>query len=160
VNLLDNIVKIRGNGESWKNRMQKLDDLDTTLDVDVISHEIAEQLADLSMADWEKLRTQILVIYDRSLNDVGNRIDIRSMRLLTASIIPSYISSDTPAARGAFILRFITPFIQINVAVDKARTQQAQIAARAKVAPVTVAIQQGENIVRAGDVVTPVILEN
>ena len=158
VNLLDNIEKIRTNGESWKNRMQKLDDLDTTLDVELISRQTAQQLADLSVADWEKLRTQILVIYDRSLNDVGNRIDARSMQLLTESIIPSYISN-TPSDRGALISRFITPFIQINVAVDKARTQQAQITARAKVAPVTVAIQQGENIVRAGDVVTPVILE-
>ena len=159
VNLLDNIEKIRTNGESWKNRMQKLDDLDTTLDVELISRQTAQQLTDLSVADWEKLRTQILVIYDRSLNDVGNRIDVRSMQLLTESIIPSYISATTPATRGALILRFITPFIQINVAVDDARTQQAQTAALAKVAPVTVAIQQGENIVRAGDVVTPVILE-
>lgn len=159
VNLLDNIEKIRTNGEPWKNRMQKLDDLDTTLDVDLISRQIAQQLADLSVADWEKLRTQILVIYDRSLNDVGNRIDGHSMQVLTESIIPSYISGNTPADRSALILRFITPFIQINVAVDTVRTQQAQMAARAKVAPVTVAIQQGENIVRAGDVVTPVILE-
>lgn len=159
VNLLDSIEKIRGNGEPWKNRMQKLDELDMMLDVDVISHEIAQQLADLPVAEWEKLRTQILVIYDRSLNDVGNRIDARSMQLLTTSIIPAYIISGTPAARGALILRFITPFIQINVAVDNARTQQAQSAARAEVAPVTVAIQQGENIVRAGDVVTPIILE-
>ena len=158
VNLLDNIEKIRTNGESWKNRMQMIEAIDTTLDVDLISRPIAQQLTDLSVADWEKLRTQILVIYDRSLNDVGNRIDARSMQLLTESIIPSYISN-TPSDRGALILRFITPFIQINVAVDKARTQQAQITARAKVAPVTVAIQQGENIVRAGDVVTPVILE-
>jgi len=158
VNLLDNIEKIRTNGESWKNRMQMIEAIDTTLDVDLISRPIAQQLTDLSVADWEKLRTQILVIYDRSLNDVGNRIDVRSMQLLTESIIPSYISN-TPSDRGALISRFITPFIQINVAVDKARTQQAQIAARAKVAPVTVAIQQGENIVRAGDVVTPVILE-
>ena len=158
VNLLDNIEKIRTNGESWKNRMQMIEAIDTTLDVDLISRPIAQQLTDLSVADWEKLRTQILVIYDRSLNDVGNRIDARSMQLLTESIIPSYISN-TPSDRGALISRFITPFIQINVAVDKARTQQAQITARAKVAPVTVAIQQGENIVRAGDVVTPVILE-
>jgi putative nucleotidyltransferase with HDIG domain len=138
--------------------MQMIEAIDTTLDVDLISRPIAQQLTDLSVADWEKLRTQILVIYDRSLNDVGNRIDVRSMQLLTESIIPSYISN-TPSDRGALISRFITPFIQINVAVDKARTQQAQITARAKVAPVTVAIQQGENIVRAGDVVTPVILE-
>lgn len=158
VNLLDNIEKIRTNGESWKNRMQMIEAIDTTLDVDLISRPIAQQLTDLSVADWEKLRTQILVIYDRALNDVGNRIDVRSMQLLTESIIPSYISN-TPSDRGALISRFITPFIQINVAVDKARTQQAQITARAKVAPVTVAIQQGENIVRAGDVVTPVILE-
>lgn len=158
VNLLDNIEKIRTNGESWKNRMQMIEASDTTLDVDLISRPIAQQLTDLSVSDWEKLRTQILVIYDRALNDVGNRIDVRSMQLLTESIIPSYISN-TPSDRGALISRFITPFIQINVAVDKARTQQAQITARAKVAPVTVAIQQGENIVRAGDVVTPVILE-
>jgi len=158
VNLLDNIEKIRTNGETWKNRMQMIEAIDTTLDVDLISRPIAQQLTDLSVADWDKLRTQILVIYDRSLNDVGNRIDVRSMQLLTESIIPSYISN-TPSDRGALISRFITPFVQINVAVDKARTQQAQITARAKVAPVTVAIQQGENIVRAGDVVTPVILE-
>lgn len=158
VNLLDNIEKIRTNGESWKNRMLMIEAIDTTLDVDLISRPIAQQLTDLSVTDWEKLRTQILVIYDRALNDVGNRIDVRSMQLLTESIIPSYISN-TSSDRGALISRFITPFIQINVAVDKARTQQAQISARAKVAPVTVAIQQGENIVRAGDVVTPVILE-
>lgn len=158
VNLLDTIEKIRGNGESWKNRMQMIDDLDTSLDVDLISRQIAQQLTDLSMTNWEELRTQILVIYDRSLSDVGNRIDVRSMQLLTESIVPAYIGN-TPSDRGALISRFVIPFIQINVAFDEARTQQAQIAARAKVVPVTVAIQQGENVVRAGDVVTPVIFE-
>lgn len=159
VNLLDEIERVRNSRDPWKTRVEHIDALDNDLDVALIPFETARKLADLPNSKWERLRTQILVIYDRALSDVGSRIDMRVLQSLRDSVIPSYIDSSIDADTRELILRFLTPFVQVNLTIDQDATLQAQTEARAKVTPVTVAIQQGENIVRAGDVITPLIQE-
>lgn len=160
VTLLDEIEQVRNSRDPWKNRVENIDILDdNTLEVAIIPFETARWLADLPNSKWDRLRTQILTIYDQAMIDVGNRIDVKVLQNLRESTIPNYIDTDADDITRDVILRFITPYVQINLTVDEEATQQAQADARAKVPPVTVSIQQGENIVRAGDVITPLIQE-
>lgn len=159
VDLLDGIENVRNSRDPWKTRVENIDALDTNLDVALIPFATARWLADLPNSKWDKLRTQILVIYDRALSDVGSRIDVQVLQTLRESTIPSYIDASVDETTRDVMLRFITPFVQVNLTVDIDATRKAQADARTKVTPVTVAIQQGENIVRVGDVITPLIQE-
>ncbi|MFN5343212.1 MAG: HD family phosphohydrolase [Roseiflexaceae bacterium] len=160
VTLLDSIEQVRNSRDPWKNRVENIDALDeNTLEVALIPFETARWLADLPNSKWDKLRTQILTIYDQSMIDVGNRIDVKVVQTLRESTIPNYIDTAADDATRDVILRFITPYVQVNLTIDEEATLQAQADARARVTPVTVSIQQGENIVRAGDVITPLIQE-
>lgn len=160
VTLLDAIEQARNSRQPWKTRVEMIDALDdATLEVALIPFETARWLADLPNSKWDKLRTQILTIFDQAMIDVNNRIDAQVLQNLRESLNTNYIDKNTDDVTRAIILRFITPYLQVNLTVDAGATQQAQADARAKVTPVTVAIQQGESIVRAGDVITPLIQE-
>ena len=157
--LLSEISDIRNQGGTWRSRMERIDALDAALDVDLVPRPIAQQLTDMSESDWVRLSGQILAIHDQAIRDVDNYLDAENIERLNTEIIPTYISVTTDPAVRELILRFIQPFLQTNVDIDVAKTAAAQDAARAQVSPVTIAVQQGESIVRVGDVVSLITYE-
>jgi hypothetical protein len=125
----------------------------------VISPELAAQIARLNDEQWENVRRQSLDLYDRALTENNYALnDQRIAELRSLSLQYWAALNDDPVERELIVL-FSGSFLRANLVRDDEATAARKQAARDAVQPVEVTIQQGESVVRQGDVVTPDVEE-
>ncbi|HJZ49269.1 MAG TPA: HDIG domain-containing protein [Roseiflexaceae bacterium] len=125
----------------------------------VISPSLAAQLIRLAPEAWMHVRQETLNLYDRAMGDHNYELRDQDMTELRERSLPYWASLAARGEQRDLILLLSSAFIRPNRIVDEPATQQRKQALRDAVQPVKVTVLQGENIVHAGDIVTPAIQE-
>jgi putative nucleotidyltransferase with HDIG domain len=125
----------------------------------VISPELAAVIERFSDEEWNNVRLRSLNMYDRALNQYNYVLDADAVAELRTSLLPYWSSQLAGDNQQKLILLFVSSFIKPNSVLDAEATRARKQATRDAVAPVVVRIQQGESIVRQGEIVTLEIFE-
>jgi putative nucleotidyltransferase with HDIG domain len=129
---------------------------DSTL---AISPTLATRLIRLNDDQWQVVSRGALDLYDRAVRENNYVISDQDLANLRRTSLPYWASLYERGEPRELILLFANAFLKANRVVDEQATAQRRQQARAAVAPVTVTILEGENIVREGDVITPAVEE-
>src|SRR5262245_17419399 len=124
-----------------------------------ISPELAVAILRLSDEEWNNVRLQSLALYDRAFTEHNYVLNADAVTELRMSLLPYWSSQLAEGQQQRLMLLFASSFIKPNSVLDAEATRARKQASRDAVAPVMVRIQQGESIVRQGEIVTPETLE-
>lgn len=116
-----------------------------------LSAEAATNVLALSGADWQQTATELPIALDRLLRDEIRQTDIPSVQRR----VPSALSTDLSDPATAAAAELVSALLRPNSYPNPERTREMREAARAAIAPLTVTIERGETVLRAGDVATP-----
>ena len=136
-------------------RREKLVSLPLPNSTLVISPALAAQLTRLAPDAWKQVRQETLDLYDRAMSEYNYELNDQGLAELRERSMPYWASLVVRGEQRDLILLFSSAFIRPNQIVDEPATQQRKHALSDAVKPVKVTVLQGENIVHAGDIVTP-----
>lgn len=112
-------------------------------------------VAALSPAQWQTLREESRRVLTQALNDRIPPAGVNQMR----DRVGQWVNLDMPAAHVAIILERVRGLIQPTMVVDEAATAEARQRAVAAVTAPTITVEQGTELVRAGQVLKTADLE-
>ena len=117
----------------------------------LLSSEAAERLLALSDEEWAQVDVAMPQAVDRLLRD-----EIRAEDLATAQRrVPSTLEADLTESAAVAAAELVRPLILPNSFLNVERTQTMRESASADVSPQTASVEQGEIILRAGDIASP-----
>ncbi len=125
----------------------------------VISQELAVAIVRLTDEQWDTIRQQSLSLYDRAISTNDYALTDEAVAELRERSLPYWSSQIAKGQAQNMISLFASSFLKANSVLDVEGTQKRKQAARDAAQPVTVQIQQGESIVRQGEIVTPEMQE-
>ncbi len=116
-----------------------------------LTGEAAERLLALNADEWMQVAAEAPQAVDRLLRD-----EIRPEDLPTAQRrVPSTLAADLSEEGATAAADLVRPLIRPNSFLNVERTQAMRESASAAVSPQTVTVEQGEIILRAGDIASP-----
>ncbi|MDP9270518.1 MAG: HDIG domain-containing protein [Chloroflexota bacterium] len=113
------------------------------------------QLAGLSTEQWQALAAAARAALAQTQAGSIREEDLAAVRVQLHNAVTSDLGEDARQLAGDLAASFVAP----NERYSQTLTDQARQAARNAVAPVVVPVQQGETIVRTGDLITAAQLE-
>jgi cyclic-di-AMP phosphodiesterase PgpH len=113
------------------------------------------QLARLSTEQWQALAAAARAALAQTQAGSVREEDLAAVRVQLHNAVTSDLGEDARQLAGDLAASFVAP----NERYSQTLTDQARQAARNAVAPVVVPVQQGETIVRTGDLITAAQLE-
>lgn len=120
-----------------------------------LSAEVAVGILSLGAEEWQAVEREVPLALDRVMRD-----EIRESNLpLIARRVPIVISDALSEPATEVAIPLVQLLIRPNSSVNQARTEELRAAAREAVPPQLVTLEQGEIIVRAGDVASAEIAE-
>ncbi len=145
--VLDLITRVRADPEATL--AQKTDSLLAIEDLN-LSAEVAVGILSLADEEWQAVARETPLALDRVMRD-----EIREGNLpLILRRVPMIISDGLSETASDVAVPLVQHLITPNSTVNSERTAQLRDAARAAAPPQPVTLEQGEIIVRAGDVAT------
>ena len=157
---LQTITRLRSDPTfSNAEKQEKLVSLPLPTSTLVISPQLALQIIRMSEADWAMVDVQALAVYDRAMSAYDYELNDADVRTLRERSMPYWGSLVARGAAQQLIVLFSSAFIQPNQLLDDAATRARKQSLRDQVKPVMVSVQEGENIIHAGDIVTPAVRE-
>lgn len=115
-----------------------------------VTPEGAAALVGAAPGAWLSIEAEVLRLVDSSMRARISSLELAAVR----GGLESRVSPTVPASYIAAVAQMAGGFIRPNVVLDQEATGQARKAAREAVAPVRVALEKGETIIRDGEVVT------
>ncbi|NDE76196.1 MAG: hypothetical protein EB039_09080, partial [Proteobacteria bacterium] len=115
------------------------------------SSEAVDAIMSMDDADWRVTVGEALRVLDENVRE---RLRAEQIAERRASII-AQISAQLTEPQQVILTDIMTLYLRPNVLVNDVETERVRKEARDRVAPVSVTIEPGEVIVRAGDVITP-----
>ncbi|RLT56276.1 MAG: HDIG domain-containing protein, partial [Chloroflexi bacterium] len=115
------------------------------------SGEAVEAIMSMDDVDWRVTVGEALRVLDENVRE---RLRAEQIAERRASII-AQISAQLTEPQQVILTDIMTLYLRPNVLVNDVETERVRKEARDRVAPVSVTIEPGEVIVRAGDVITP-----
>ncbi len=108
------------------------------------------QLLTLSTEDWQSVQKQVSLVVERMLTQgIAEGVPRELLEVAAAS----HIQNTVPPETVALAQRLITTVLEPNLIKDPERTREKAEAAAEQVRAVTIAVQEGEIIVRAGEAI-------
>jgi putative nucleotidyltransferase with HDIG domain len=123
---------------------------DLTVPTEVISRALA-----LPDDAWERVAREIPLVIDRAMREEIRETQLPAVQRVIPALVSLDLSEEESEIAGAFASALIRPNTFLNVEKTNAERQ----AARERVEPVFNSYEQGEIIVRTGEVITPLALE-
>lgn len=159
-NALQTITQVRSDPTlTTTEKREKLVSLPLPSSTLAISQALALQIMRLPDTDWTTARDRVLAVYDRAMNTYDYELTEDAVNDLRVRSIPYWSSQIGNADVQQLVLVFSQAFLRPNRLLDEAATRANKQALREQVQPVMVTVQEGENIVHAGDIVTPATQE-
>jgi cyclic-di-AMP phosphodiesterase PgpH len=156
--LLQTITQIRADPSLDSNsRRDKLISLPNS--TVVISPPLATAIARLNDDQWDTVRLQSLTVYDQAVGRYEYALNDQAVAELRERSLPYWTAQVATGEQQKMILLFVSSFVKANNFLNEDATKQRKQAARDAIQPVMVQIQQGESIVRQGEIITPDIQE-
>jgi putative nucleotidyltransferase with HDIG domain len=146
--VLDAISEVRGDDQATlaekTDRLLEIEDLD-------LSAEVAVGILSLSEEEWQSVIREAPIALDRVMRD-----EIRENNLpLIARRVPMLVSDTLSQPASEVAIPLVQHLIRPNSTINVERTNELRAAARAAIPPQPATLEQGEIIIRAGDVATP-----
>lgn len=158
--LLDTITQIRNDpGATMTVKRDKLEQLPLPNSTLVLSSAMAATIIRLTDEEWATVRQQSLNLYDRAMGEHEYELSDQDIARLRERSLPYWSSVIGARHQQELVRMFSSSFLKPNRLLDEEATRRRKEQARNSVAPVLVQIQQGEIIVRAGEIITPDIQE-
>lgn len=125
-----------------------------------ITPAMAQALVALDTVSWLTLQQTSLRLIDRAMDEYGYELDEQAITNLRERALPYWMNTETltPTQRE-LALFFTTSFLRINRILDEAATAERRRKAGSEVEDVKIQVQEGESIVRAGEIVGPEAIE-
>ncbi len=111
--------------------------------------------ASLTPLQWQSLREESRRVLTQALNEGIPSAGVNQMR----DRVGQWVNLDMPAAHVAIILDRVRGLIQPTTVVDEARTAEARQRAVAAVTTPTITVEQGTELVRAGQILRAADME-
>lgn len=116
---------------------------------------IISRTLSLSDASWQRVAQEVPLVIDRAMRE-----EIRESQLAAVRrVIPALVSLELSEEEAEIVSAFASALIKPNTFLNVEKTNAERQAARERVEPVFSSYEQGEIIVRAGEVITPLTLE-
>lgn len=125
----------------------------------VISPALAIKITSLTADQWSLVQQRSLYWYDRAMEKYGYELDDQAVEELRTRSLPYWSRQEPTDVQAELVQLFSSAFLKPNRVLDEEATRQRKKAARDSVKPVIVQLLAGENIVRAGEKITPEIEE-
>ncbi len=138
-------------------KQQKLEGLPSN--TIVISPSLATKITNLTSEQWSSVQQRSLYWYDRALEKYGYELDEQAVAELRDRSLPYWSRQEPTDVQAQLVQLFTGAFLKPNRVLDEEATRQRKKAARESVKPVIVQLLAGENIVRAGEKITPEVEE-
>lgn len=120
-----------------------------------VSREVVSRTLGLEDAAYRQVMSETLYVIDAAMREEIRETDLTAAR----EKIPSRISLVLSAAQADLVTQWAQPFIVPNTKLNPERTERARQQAREQVGVVYRTLEQGQAIVRAGEVITPETME-
>lgn len=123
---------------------------DLTVPTEIISRVLA-----LPDDAWERVAREVPLVIDRAMRE-----EIRESQLpAVLRVVPALVSLELSEEESEIVSAFASALIRPNTFLNVEKTNAERQAARERVEPVYNSYEQGEIIVRTGEVITPLVLE-
>ncbi len=105
--------------------------------------------------EWQSVSDEVTYLLDRLMRDGVSQERLDTIR----AQLPQLVSYSLSVVQADSVTAIVGPLLQANSFVDERSTRERQEQAREAVGPVRHVIEKGQAIARAGDIVTPLHLE-
>jgi putative nucleotidyltransferase with HDIG domain len=123
-------------------------------DLDLLPAVISQTLL-LSEGDWSEVSNEMIYVVDQVMSE-----EIRESQLAGAKrALPTKVSLDLSEEEAEIVSGLAKNFIKANSFYNKEKTEENRRLARESVEPVARVLEEGEVVLRAGDIVDPLDLE-
>ncbi|HOG45636.1 MAG TPA: HDIG domain-containing protein [Anaerolineae bacterium] len=109
----------------------------------------------LDNASWNAVRADVITVLEQAMRSEIRKDELADARRRVPALVGSSLSASGREAAEALVQALLVP----NSFYDEATTEQLRLQAREKVLPVSLDIKQGEAVVREGELVTPLQME-
>jgi putative nucleotidyltransferase with HDIG domain len=120
-----------------------------------VSGDVVNRTLALDDAAYRQVLNETLYVIDAAMREEIREVDIAAAK----AKLPSRISLVLSAAQADLVNDWARSFIVSNTALNFAKTEAARVQARQQVGIVYRTIEEGQAVVRAGEVITPETLE-
>ncbi len=151
-NALDFITRTRNN--TTESTAQKRETLANFSDLQPEAETI-DRILVIEESRWEALRAEAVIVLERTLRGVIRESDVETVR----RSVPSLVSFSLSEEDAGVVSNLVQPFVIANSLYSPELTEASRQSARDEVQPFFRTYQQGETIVRAGEVLTEVQAE-
>lgn len=157
--LLTTITNVRA--DPTLNTRQKQQQITAILPASVDQADaLAQTIVTFDDEAWNTVYQQSLLLYDRAMAETGYQLDEDAIRRLRNLSLPYWTTTRAlTEEQRELTLAFTTAFLRVNRTLDMEATEENRRIARESVEPVVVSVQEGENIVRVGEIVRPDTIE-
>jgi putative nucleotidyltransferase with HDIG domain len=132
----------------------KIDWIAAIPDLDMPPAVISQTLG-LSEGDWSDVSNEVVYVIDQVMRE-----EIRESQLAgTKRALPTKVSLDLSEEEAEIVSELAKNFIKANSFYNQEKTEENKRLARESVEPVTRVLEEGEVVLRAGDIVDPLDLE-
>jgi len=121
----------------------------------VLPTPIISTVLTLDEPDWQGVSSEIIYLLDRLMRDGVRENQLNEIR----AKIPQLVSYALSPEQADVVTAFVQALVKPNSFFDKEQTAERQRQAREAVQPVQHVIERGQAILREGDIVTPLHLE-
>jgi len=109
----------------------------------------------LSEGDWSEVSNEVIYVIDQVMRE-----EIRESQLAGAKrALPTKVSLDLSEEEAEIVSELAKDFIKANSFYNKEKTEENRRLAQESVEPVARVLEEGEVVLRAGDIVDPLDLE-
>lgn len=124
----------------------------------VLSGTLANAIVSLTPAEWEQVNKQTITLYDRAISENSFELTKETVKRLRERTLP-YWTGRLPQPQKDIVFYLTSSFLRVNRILDEEATRLKKQEARETIEAVKVKVQAGESIVRAGDFVSPEVIE-
>ncbi len=119
------------------------------------SEAAARSMVRFTDAEWDALVAEAENVLDAVMREPIRSTDLEAVR----HNLPTLVSLSLSESQTTAVIALVQDLIRVNSFYNDQATQQAREQARTSVEPVTITVEEGQTIVRQGDIVEPLDLE-
>jgi cyclic-di-AMP phosphodiesterase PgpH len=140
--------------DPYSTREQKIGLIQAIPDLS-LSSAVAGHILDLNAKNWQVVADQTIYVLDQTM-----RKEIRDNQLIEVKrVLPASVSLDLSDVQAETVIAVARDLVRPNSLYNNEKTAAARRLARDTVSPVTQTVERGEIVLRAGDLVTPEVVE-
>lgn len=150
--ILDFIASVRSDPHA--SREEKIRALASVTDL-TLTEDLSDRILSFSDAEWSAVAEEAEGVLDRVMRETIRPSDVNEVKTRVSTLVRLTLTE----AQTQVVVALVQNLVKANAFLNARETQNARLQAREKVEPVTLTVEQGQAIVRQGDIVEPLDME-